>query len=179
MKNTGHRGFTLIELLLVTAVIAIIAAIGIPGLLRSRIAANEASAIGSLRAINSSQAAFATSCGDRLYAATLVVLGTAPLAGGPAFISPDLSVAAAITKSGYEVQIVGTPVPGTEAASCNGGNLASGYRSTASPLLAGTTGVRYFWTNISGAIYTQAATFSSTNEVGAPAGDPSAIPLMR
>src|SRR5918996_230699 len=101
MKTGNNKGFTLIELLIV---VAIIAAIAVPGLLRARIAGNEASAVGSLRAVNSANLNWMTNCAaGRGYASELSDLGIAPSSGGQPFISPDLSAAGTISKSGYDI----------------------------------------------------------------------------
>src|SRR3989442_3274667 len=70
-----QKGFSLIELLIVVAIILIIAAIAIPNLLRSRIAANEASAVGSIRTLNTAEVTYASTYPDQGFTCTLANMG--------------------------------------------------------------------------------------------------------
>src|SRR5947209_16677484 len=113
-----QKGFSLIELLIVVAIILIIAAIAIPNLLRARIAANEASAVSSLRTINTAEVTYSTTYPTVGYAATLAILGpaNATCSAGPAETNAcllDLSLASPATtaKSGYLLDAASLATP--------------------------------------------------------------------
>ncbi len=151
-KKHSKKGFSLIELLIVVAIILIIAAIAIPNLLRSRIAANEASAVGSLRTLNTAEITYNTTYPTVGFTG-LSALG--PASGGGAATSANASLIdanlASGTKSGYSFGVTaGTTTP------------ISSYESAAAPLTPGTTGQRYFCSDASGVIQFNASAATGT-----------------
>ena len=149
----NQKGFSLIELLIVVAIILIIAAIAIPNLLRSRMAANEASAVGSLRTVNTAAVTYSTTYGIG-YPSTLAKLGPAASATSATADLVD-SVLAGGVKSGYSFTF-------TAGAADAAGNINT-YTLTATPTAVGTTGQRYFFTDQSGVIRANATAAADVN----------------
>jgi prepilin-type N-terminal cleavage/methylation domain-containing protein len=151
MRKT-QKGFSLIELLIVVAIILIIAAIAIPNLLRAKMAANEASAVGSVRTINTGSITYSSTYGAGYPPALTNIggTGTSSTCAGSLFIDNSLAtaVSAATAKSGYYFTYSpsGTAVT---VGSCTGN---PSYTVLATPSVQGQTGQRLFFSDETGVI---------------------------
>ena len=145
------RGFTLVELLIVVAIIGIVAATAVPTMIRARIAANEASAIASLRTLNGAQTTFATVAGRGGYAVELAVLGVPCPGSQVPFLSSDLASDPSY-KSGYVIEVVASTGSVAGIADCNSAATATAYYATAIPESA-LTGRRGFSSGGNGSIF--------------------------
>ncbi|MGH9700720.1 MAG: competence type IV pilus major pilin ComGC [Candidatus Acidiferrales bacterium] len=152
--RVNDKGFSLVELLIVVAILLTLAAIAIPNLLRARMAANEASAVGSLRTIESAATLYQASWANG-YPPSLDALGTTGT--GPATCQNAEMIDSVLTtgtKSGYLFGWVKGTLKLTKADStCKGGyGFEDGYAVTAEPVSVGTTGQRAFCTDATGVI---------------------------
>jgi prepilin-type N-terminal cleavage/methylation domain-containing protein len=153
-----QKGFSLIELLIVVAIILIIASIAIPNLLRARIAANESSAVASVRTINTAQISYMSTYPTVGFATTLSALG------GTACAPPDSTSACLIdtqlasgSKSGYTFTVSGVT-----------GTPASTYQVIGSPTVANQTGVRYFCSFADGVVRFSTSSISACDYTVTP-----------
>jgi len=170
-RRSGEAGFTLIDLLFVVALIGLLASMAIPGMMRARGAAQAASALGTIRVVNSAQLSYAITCGLGFYAPDLPTLGIPPTGATEGYLPKDMASGFSYVKSGYTFSLGGSPLLGAPA-SCNGlamGQTAPGYALVADVIDATVAMPRFFGTNSDGLIWEHKSTLmADMPEVGPP-----------
>jgi type IV pilus assembly protein PilA len=163
------QGFALIDMIFVCGIVGLLCSIALPRLMLAKQSAGAASAVGSMRAINSAELTYALTCGAGFYAPSLSTLGTPPPGSHEPFISAGLGSSDIVTKSGYNIQLTATPYTGAPIA-CNGlsaGLAGQGFVAAADPSEPGNP--RFFATNANNVIYEYTSTlFAVMPEVGPP-----------
>jgi len=142
-----HRGFSLIELLIVVAIILIIAAIAIPNLIRARIAANESSAVSSIRTLNTAEAAYQSTYPTLGFSGTLAALGPSASTG---CTTPASTNACLVDWVVAQATAAGSPKSGYYFVDTAGGTIGGillGYTLDGLPASVNQTGVRGFCSN--------------------------------
>jgi prepilin-type N-terminal cleavage/methylation domain-containing protein len=147
------RGMTLIELCVVIAILCILLVIAVASLLRARVSANETSAIGALRTINTSQVAYSSACGGGNFATSLLVLGRKPPGNSQGFISEDIGASTSPERSGYRLNVREGAGASAAPNDCNGTAATTNYYAVAVPMALGQTGTRAFATSQRAGIY--------------------------
>jgi type IV pilus assembly protein PilA len=157
-----QHGFSLIELMIVVAIILVIVAIAIPNLMKSRMAANESSAVGSLRAINNAEVTYSTTYST--YICDLKAMG--PTSNGTSATSSAAGIIdanlASGSKSGYSF------TSGTCTVTANGSTTS--YQWLADPISPGASGSRHFCTDDTFNVKVDPNSSANCLDIGSPVG---------
>jgi hypothetical protein len=168
----------MIDLLFVCGIIGIISGIALPRLMAAKGSAMSASAIASLRTVESAEVGFAITCGSGFYAPSLTTLGKPPAGSTEGFIKGDLALADTVVKSGYQFTLFATPFVGAPD-TCNAigaGQTGLAFKIGSDPLDV-VNNVRYFAANAGSVIWEDnASLYAGMPEFGNP---PSGHPLQR
>lgn len=176
MMMLNRKGFTLVEIMIVVAIIALLAAIAIPNLLRARLNANETAAISTCQtlstALQSFYAANPTGTAALPGGFPLNLLALAP-AGQPPYVDLTLAVATDPTRQGYQFFYTPVPPPGTT-------TVRQQYHVYAQPVNFQTTGIREFYIDEGGVVYATLATSAALQNdpghaIAANQGDPDGL----